>query len=433
MEGFKLPEDMLFGTATASLQIEGGDRNNNWYRFCEQGRTKDGSHCITADDHWNRYEEDIALMKEMNQQLYRMSLEWSRLEPSKGCFDEAAINHYRKELMLLLDNGIQPIVTLHHFSHPLWFEDMGGWENPGSVECFLSYAEKALLSMGDLVAEWMTINEPNVYLEGAYSSCGFPPHKPSLKAYFLGLKHMSLAHIKAYGMIHRIRKEKGFGGQTLVGFAKHVRAFEADGRGVLSGFSRNMVDYSFNTITLEAMVKGRFIFPLGTGGYPCGKGTFCDFLGLNYYTRDMISFTWKPSRVFADIAVKAGAELNDMGWEIYPEGLYILCKKYYELYGLPIFITENGICDHRDAKRARFIYEHLKMVKKLREEGVDVRRYYHWSLLDNFEWEFGLTPRFGLIEVDYSTQKRTIRPSGRFYSEISRSREITSELAEKYL
>lgn len=433
MRGFKLPDDMLFGTATASLQIEGGDRNNNWYRFCEQGRTKDGSHCIVADDHWNRYGEDIALMKAMNQQLYRMSLEWSRIEPSEGCFDEEAISHYRKELILLLDNGIRPIVTLHHFSHPLWFEDMGGWENPRSVDCFLRYAEKALLSIGDMVAEWMTINEPNVYLEGAYSSGGFPPHKPSLKSYFKGLKHMSLSHIKAYEMIHRIRRQMGFEGQTLVGFAKHIRVFEADGRRVLSSFSRNLVDYSFNTITFEAMVKGRFIFPLGTGGYPCGRGTFCDFLGLNYYTRDIIGFTWKPSRVFADITVKAGAELNDMGWEIYPEGLYILGKKYYEQYRLPIFITENGICDHSDAKRARFIYDHLLMVKKLREDGVDVRRYYHWSLLDNFEWEFGLTPKFGLVEVDYSTQKRTIRPSGKFYAEIARSREITSELLEEYL
>ena len=372
-------------------------------------------------------------MKEMNQQLYRMSIEWSRLEPSEGSFDEAAIDHYRDELKLLLDNDIRPIVTLHHFSHPLWFEDMGGWENQRAVECFLRYTEKAVSSLGDMVAEWMTINEPNVYLEGAYSAGSFPPHKSSLKAYFNGLRHMSAAHIEAYKAIHRIRKEKGFGGQTLVGFAKHVRVFDTDGKGGLSKLSRELVDYCFNTITFEAMVKGRFIFPIGGGNYPYGKGEFCDFLGLNYYTRDIIGFTWKATRVFADIKVKEGAELNDMGWEIYPQGLYLLCKKYYELYRLPVFITENGICDHRDEKRARFIYDHLQMVKQLREDGIDVRRYYHWSLLDNFEWEFGLTPKFGLIEVDYETQQRTIRPSGRFYAEIARSKEVTAELAEKYL
>lgn len=433
MKGYKLPEDLLFGTATASVQIEGGDRNNNWYRFCEQGRTKDGSHCIVADDHWNRYEEDIAIMKEMNQQLYRMSLEWSRLEPAEGCFDEDAISHYRAELSLLLQNGIRPLVTLHHFSHPLWFEDMGGWENPRSVECFLSYTEKAVNSFGDLVAEWVTINEPNVYLEGAYSSGSFPPHKVSLKAYFKGLKHMSTAHIKAYKSIHRIRKDCGYAGETLVGFAKHVRVFDTIGSGILPKLSRGLVDYSFNTITLEAMINGRFIFPIGCGSYPYGRGKFCDYLGINYYTRDMIGFTWKPTRVFADITVREGAELNDMGWEIYPEGLYILCRKYYEAYALPVFITENGICDEGDNKRSRFIYDHLEQVKMLREDGVDVRRYYHWSLLDNFEWEFGLTPKFGLVEVDYRTQKRTIRNSGRFYSEISRSREVTPEMSEKYL
>lgn len=433
LKGYKLPDDLLFGTATASLQIEGGDTNNNWYRFCEQGRTKDGSHCIVADDHWNRYAEDIALMKELNQQLYRMSIEWSRIEPSEGNFDEAAIAHYRLELELLLQNGIRPIVTLHHFSHPLWFEDMGGWVNPRSVECFIKYAGKAVQELGDLVAEWVTINEPNVYLEGAYSSGNFPPHKPSLRSYFTGLRNMSLAHIKAYKAIHSIRKERGFPGETLVGFAKHVRVFDAGEGSLLSGFSRNMVDYCFHTVTFEAMINGRFCFPIGHGNYPLGRGKFCDYMGLNYYSRDIIKFTANPGRAFSDITVKPGVELNDLGWEIYPEGLYRVCKKYYDAYGLPVFITENGICDHSDSKRARYIYDHLEMVKKLRDDGVDVRRYYHWTLMDNFEWEQGLAARFGLIEVDYDTQKRTIRPSGRFYSEIALNREITPEMIEKYL
>lgn len=433
MKGYKLPEDLMFGTATASLQIEGGDTNNNWYRFCEQGRTKDGTHCIVADDHWNRYEEDIALMKEMNQQLYRMSIEWSRIEPSEGSFNEVAIAHYRAELGMLVKNGIRPLVTLHHFSHPLWFEDMGGWENPRSAECFLRYTEKAVLYFGDLVAEWVTINEPNVYLEGAYGAGNFPPHKPSLKAYFTGLKHMSIAHIEAYKMIHRIRKDKEFPGQTLVGFAKHVRVFDTGRKGILSRLSRSLVDYCFHTITFEAMVFGKFSFPIGHGNYPQGKGVFCDYLGINYYSRDIISFTWNINRAFAELAVKEGTERNDLGWEIYPEGLYILCKRYYDAYKLPIFITENGICDHRDSKRARFIYDHLEMVKKLREDGVAVQRYYHWSLMDNFEWEQGLTPRFGLIEVDYATQKRTIRRSGRFYGDIARSKEVTEEMIDMYL
>jgi len=186
MKTFKLPEDFIFGTATASLQIEGGDRNNNWYRFSEQGKTKDGSHCIVACDHWNRYEEDIDLMVQLNQQAYRMSLEWSRIEPRQGEFNEAALVHYRKILTLLTERGIKPLVTLHHFSNPLWFEDMGGWAHKDSPEIFLRFSEKVLTSLGDLVTDWITINEPNVYVEGTYSAGNYPPNKTSFINFFPG-------------------------------------------------------------------------------------------------------------------------------------------------------------------------------------------------------------------------------------------------------
>lgn len=433
LEAFKLPSSLLLGSATASVQIEGGDTFNNWYRFCEQGRTKDGSHCIVADDHWNRYEEDIQLMKELNHKIYRMSIEWSRIEPEKGKFSDEPLSHYRMEIESLLNNNIQPLVTLHHFSHPIWFEDMGGWSNPESVTLFKRFTEKVVSYLGDIVAEWVTINEPNVYLESTYSSAIFPPETPSMSNYFKGLKNMAAAHIEAYRLIHDIRSKKGFDKSTMVGIALHIRVFDAYKMSKLAKIPKKLLNYSFHTLFLESMIHGKFMVPIGFGEYPSGKGNYCDFFGVNYYSRDIVNFSFNPSRLFSELLVNEAAEVNDMGWEIYSEGLYRICKEYWDTYRKPIYITENGICDAKDEKRTRFIYDHLKVVKNLIDDGVNIERYYHWSLLDNFEWDEGLQRRFGLIEVDYDTQERTIRNSGLFYGEIAKSNEVTQDIIDKYL
>ncbi len=430
---FALPPSLQLGSATASLQIEGGDKGNNWYRFCEEGRVKDGSHCIVADDHWNRYEEDIALMKQLNHKVYRMSIEWSRIEPERGNYLEAPLVHYRKMIQIMLEQDIQPLVTLHHFSEPIWFEDMGGWTNLESVEIFTSFTEKVVSFLGDLVGEWITINEPNVYLESTYSSAIFPPEKPSMRNYFKGLKNMAAAHIMTYKQIHHLRSEMGFSSGTKVGVAIHIRVFDAEKKGVLSKLPRALLEHNFHTIFLESMIKGKFLFPIGLGGYPYGKGTYCDFFGVNYYSRDIVKFTWDPRRLFSELLVRKEAEINDMGWEIYPEGLYRVCEKYFRLYKQPIYITENGICDATDAQRTAFIYDHLKVVARLVENGVPVEKYYHWSLLDNFEWDEGLQRRFGLIEVNYETLTRTIRRSGQFYGELAKENEVTEAMIEKFL
>ena len=181
------------------------------------------------------------------------------------------------------------------------------------------------------------------------------------------------------------------------------------------------------------MTRGKLLFPVGIGNHPFGKGIYSDFIGINYYSRDMIRFTWDMTRLFGDYTLKENSDYNDMGWEIYPEGLYRICKRYWQEYKMPVFITENGIPDWKDAKRAKFIYDHFAMIRNLLDEGVPVERYYHWSLLDNFEWDDGLTPRFGLIEVDPDTQKRTIRKSGRFYGTLSKNKEVTAEMIREYL
>ena len=426
----KLPEGFLFGTATASLQIEGGDKNNSWYRWAEQGHIKDGTHCIVAADHWNRIDEDISLLKELNSQVYRLSLEWSRIEPQKGEFDKEAINHYRDEVKKLLQAGIKPLVTLHHFSNPLWFEDQGSWLQEEAPDLFERYTAYAVEQLGDLVSEWVTINEPNVYLIFGYVFGHWPPGKKSIGAYFKGAKNMIMAHIKAYKKIHEIRKKRDFK-DTLAGVAYHLRVYDPKNNTPLEKWVCSNLDRFTQELFVAGMTEGKMMFPLGSG-YPLGKGKFFDFFGINYYTRDLVSFSPNPGMLFAKIEVNPKAKTNDLGWEIYPEGLYRLCKKYYDRFKEPIFITENGTCDSKDAFRTQYIYDHIREIKKLIDLGVDVQRYYHWTLMDNFEWIEGLSARFGIIETDFDTQKRTIRNSGRFYGQLSKEKEVTEEMRNLY-
>jgi beta-glucosidase len=433
MTPFNLPKDFLFGSATASLQIEGGDRNNSWYEWCEQGHIKDGSHCIVADDHWNRVEEDIALMKKMNHQIYRLGIEWSRIEPVRGQFSRKALEHYRKELELLIKNKIKPLVTLHHFSNPLWLEHNGAWLTPEVIGLFERYTEVVVNELGDLVSDWVTINEPNVYLAMGYINGEWPPGgKGRMVEYFKGARNMILSHICSYRKIHEIRTRMGFK-DTMVGVANHMRVFDPKIGTRRERLSCRLHDLLFQELFIYGMAEGMMIPPVGLYCYPMGEGPFMDFFGLNYYSRDIISGTWNPAGLFGKMEVKAGAEINDLGWEIYPEGISRICRKYHERYGVPIFITENGTCDAKDAFRTRYIYDHILEVKKLIDEGVRVERYYHWSTMDNFEWLEGLSGRFGLIEVDFATQERTIRKSGQFYAELSKSKAVTQKMIDKYL
>ena len=422
MKGFELGADFLMGTATASLQIEGGDTNNNWYRWCEEGKIKDGSHCIRANDHYNRVEQDIALMQELNNDTYRLGLEWSRIEPSSGQWDQAGLDHYRRELTLLQEAGIRPLVTLHHFSHPLWLEDMGGWENPKVVEYFVRYTRKVVEYLGDLVQDWITINEPNVFALTSYLTGEWPPGKTSIPAYLRVLKNMVKAHILAYREIHSLRQTHNFPGQTLVGVANHIRVFDPEDNARARRVAR-WLDYMFHDIVITGMVEGKLSLPMGRNNHPLGKGFYMDFFGLNYYSRDIIAFKLSnPGMLFGELKTDPGLAKNDLGWDIYPKGLYRLCKKYHQKYQVPIFITENGICDADDDQRSQYIIDHLAQVAKLRQEGIPVQRYYHWTLMDNFEWVEGESARFGLIHCDFETQQRTIRDSGRLYAKICRDK-----------
>jgi beta-glucosidase len=422
MVALKLGEDFLLGTATSSVQIEGGDTNNTWYKWCEEGHIKDLSSTFTACDHWHRVEEDTEILKSLGVQTHRLSLEWSRIEPAPGEFSAEATNHYREELELLLANNIQPLVTLHHFSEPIWFQELGGWLKPENSEFFVEYVRYVVENLGDLVAEWVTFNEPNVFINFGYLIGIFPPGEKGLFKYFRVSAEIIKTHIRVYRLIHKIRSGQGFQGETRVGTAMHHRVF--DGLTFVGKRTAELTDYFFHDLFLEGMIRGEYHFPLGLAGGKDEVGIYADFLGINYYTRNIVEFVFDPTCYFHRCRFDSNMDKSDLGWDIYPQGIYRVCKKYFAKYQLPIYITENGISDQADNKRAKFIVDHLAYLVKAIGENIPVQRYYHWSVMDNFEWLEGEAGYFGLYHCDFRTQKRTVRKSAYVYARICRDKEL---------
>lgn len=420
---FKLKEGLLLGAATAATQIEGGDENNNWARFAAEGKIYDGTSPTRACDHYNRFREDIDLMAEMGLEIYRFGIEWSRIEPREGEFDEAALAHYREEIEYMLSRGIRPMLTLHHFTNPLWFEDMGGFTNKKSVDIYMRFASRVIDALGDLVDDYITVNEPNVYSTNSLFYGTWPPEKKSLSALVKAYSNLAACHVHAYRMIHEKRAAMGKSReQTLVSFANHLRVFAPKNpKNPIHKICAALSSYLFQGAITRAMMTGKCIFPvIRRRGVKRGK--YYDFIGVNYYSRSTVSG-------IAD-GVRENAPKNDLGWEIYHDGLIELSTALYKKYGAPVFVTENGTCDNTDAFRPLFVYDQIKAIS---ETDNPITRYYHWSFLDNFEWREGESARFGLVRVDYETQRRTVNNSGKLYASIIKNRGVTDEAYDKYV
>lgn len=406
LSSFRLKEGIRLGVASAATQIEGGDRNNSWYDWYTKGHIRDGSDPSRACDHYARFREDADLMADMGIHDYRMGLEWSRIEPEEGVFSEEALAHYREEIVLLKSRGIRVLLTLHHFTVPMWFERTGGFLSERAPELFLRFTAKVINALGDLVNEYITINEPNVYAVNSYFYGIWPPGIKSFRAVIMFYRSMTICHTKAYRLIHKIRRHMGFSG-TKVGVANHIRIFEPACRfNPWHLICAGLTDLLFQKAITRSMSLGRRTFPIGRckGVRP---GKYYDFIGINYYTRSTVSG-------FSD-GVKKGAPVNDLGWEIYPEGIVRAGQMLFDKYQAPIYITENGTCDNTDSFRAQYIHDHLKA---LCESKLPVAAYYHWCFTDNFEWLEGESARFGLVHVDYETQERTVKESGKYYSRL---------------
>lgn len=420
----KFPSTFMWGTATSSHQVEGNNHLNDWWAFEQQpGRIHDGRPSGAACSQYELYTEDMALISQLHQNAHRFSLEWSRIEPQEGKFDKEAIAHYRAMLEQLLALNIEPMVTIHHFSNPVWLSALGGWETPAVIPYFERFVALVAQEYGDLVKYWVTINEPMVYALMGYLLCLWPPAKFNIPLAFSCAKNMMRAHAVAYEVLHRQARRT-----PSVGVAHNIRVFDpANPNSWLDTQTAAFQDYLFNETIIKALMEGSLYPPLGVGPI-ANTARMIDFIGVNYYSRDMVQFDIKqPGNLFGNNLPSAGSETNLFGWEIYAEGLYRICQRLAP-YDCPIIITENGIPDDTDEQRPRMLLEHVAVLHKAISEGIKVEGYFHWSLIDNFEWAEGYRTPFGLVEVDFETQKRTVKDSGRLYAEICRTNSITPEM-----
>jgi beta-glucosidase len=428
-DSLRFPPDFRWGTGTAAHQVEGQQANDwsDWERI--PGKIRDGSDSSRTCDWWSgRYLEDFDWARTMSQNALRLSIEWSRIEPREGEWDSAAISRYREILHALRERGIEPMVTLFHFTSPLWVARQGGWENEATVHHFERLAVKATEELGDLVDVWCTINEPSVYAVYSYLLGIWPPQGASFLRAIRVLRYQLRAHALAYRAIHRLQPS------AKVGLAQHLRVFDPFRPGsALDRWAANLQDRVFNQLALDLPAEGVLGFPLGLKTKVPEAVDSQDYIGLNYYSRDMVAFDIRnPGLLCTRRFPMPGAEFSMEGWgEIYPDGLYRLLKRL-EPYGKPIYVTETGVPDNDDSKRPKMILTHLAAAHRALTEGVPVKGFYFWSLVDNFEWAEGFSARFGLVGLDVATGQRTLKGSGKLYGEICKAGAITLNMVERY-
>lgn len=368
----QFPKGFLWGAATSSYQVEGRIENNDWAQAGREGRVPEAG---LACDHFNRYEEDFDLAKSLGHTAHRFSIEWARVEPEEGVFNEEALEHYRMVARALRARGMEPFVTLWHFTLPQWFADSGGFKRKDAAEIFARYATKVAGALNEEVRFITTMNEPMVWVSGGNVDGRWPPFEKNPLNFFI------LGTLLAQVHQHTYRTLKATFPELHVGLTKHMIAFS----GPLLALPRWLWD-------------GRFLRAIQNE---------VDFIGVNNY------FHVRPFGF-----LEPHPRYSDLGWELSPRGLYE-CLKRLKTYGVPVYVTEHGLADAKDQHRAWFIEESLKGVHQAIEEGIDVRGYMHWSLLDNFEWADGFSPRFGLVEVRYDEgRKRVVRESANVYADI---------------
>ncbi len=399
----KFPSNFFWGSATSSYQVEGNNSNVDWWAWeKEAGKEASGEACR----HYECYAEDFDLVKGLNHKMHRLSIEWARIEPREGEFSSLEIQHYVDVIKALRARGIEPMVTLHHFTNPCWFSQSGGWSDKRSVARFMRYVEVMATALAAQVHYWITINEPTVYISHSFMWGVWPPQlKSNLKARAVH-DNLNEAHIKAYGLINRIYQAQGRV-KPAISISQHMQAIVPCGNNFRNRVAAALRDKVFNFEILDTLMGHKTL----------------DFIGVNYYSRNMVDVSsWWIGNLFMENC-KHGhdpRQKNSLGWDIYPEGLYQILIKL-KRYGLPVMITENGICTADDAQRWDFIKSHLTQVNRAMQEGANVTGYLYWSLLDNFEWDKGYAPRFGLIQVDYSTQQRQVRGSALKYAQVCKT------------
>jgi beta-glucosidase len=384
--GGHFPAGFLWGASSAAHQIEGQNTNSDWWRAEQIGSVphRSGDAC----DSWHRWPDDIALLRRLGLNAYRLSVEWARIEPEPGRFDQAVLDHYRRQLEALRAASIEPVVTLQHFTLPVWVADAGAWTNPQTAARFGAFADRVGAALGDLVRWWMTVNEPGVLGANGYLEGVWPPHR-------VGAVQAYVRHVHGCAAGHVVAREA-------------LRARRSD---VLASLAFDL--YDMQPLRAEHQldrVAARWYDWLRHGLLFKLTAPTIDWVGVNYYFRMLVTWTTDPRFAFARSSF-GPREKTDFGWEIYPPGMYTVLRRAGE-FGKPVMVTENGLADAADRYRARFIEDHLRQAHRALQDGVDLRGYLHWSLMDNFEWGEGFTRRFGLAETDFDAPDRRRTPRG---------------------
>jgi len=439
----RFPDDFLWGAATSAYQVEGspladGAGPSNWHRFSHTpGKVRDGNTGDVACDHYRRYPEDVGIMRDLGLTAYRFSLSWSRLLPEgRGVANPRGLDFYSRLIDLLLASGIQPLITLYHWDLPAALDDLGGWTNPDCVHWFADYAALAFRAFGDRVSSWATLNEPWVVVDAGYVHGVHPPGLESLPEAAAASHHLLCAHGAA------VSRYRDFG-RGRIGLVvnlepKHPASEKPEDRAATARAEAYM-----NRQFLDPVLKGRCPDELtAVFGEAWKDGCLrdldlirqpIDFLGINYYTRSVVRNDPAAIPTQSRAVFQVGSEHTETGWEVYPDGLYEILCWVRERYGeIPLYVTENGaaLADPapdpggvvEDPRRVEYYRRHLEAAHRAIGKGVDLRGYFAWSLLDNFEWQHGYSKRFGIVQVDFTTQRRTLKRSALFYREVIRTR-----------
>lgn len=428
------PQNFFWGAATAAHQVEGQNFNNDWSDWEKTpGLIRDGHTSGVACDWWNgKWRGDFDGAKQLGQNAHRMSIEWSRLEPEPGDWDRGAAAMYRAMMAGLRERGIEPFVTLVHFTLPLWFLEKGGWLNDASPEMLERYVVRALETFGDLNHFWITLNEPNLYMLLSYVWKSRPPGAGSITQAMRVARNMILAHYRAYAAIHRVQAN------AQVSLAHQWRWITpVNPKSPLDRFAAWQGNYLTNEMFVRALTTGKLPLPLGWNE-KIGDGKMpLDFFALNYYFENRVMFDIsRPGSVFARqipsewLQGTPYASFQDAG-EPAPNAFFELLKLLAKL-DLPIYITENGTFEIGRDNQSPYLVTHLAALHRAIRQGADVRGYFWWTLVDNFEWDQGYWLRFGLYHLDVETQARTKRPVADVYAEIAHANGIPDELMEKY-
>lgn len=410
---YLFPRGFLWGSAVSAFQTEGGEIDNEWNDPAYDRFVRDGSSPRDSVNFLRYYRRYLSLMKTMNHNAFRMSVEWARIEPSEGTYDTTALKRYREMLKALNSAKIKPFVDLHHHSNPRWFFNEGSWLEKKAVLHFARYVRAAIEWLGDLTDTWLTINEPVVYAAAAYLLGVFPPRKKNIALMFRCMNNLAEAHAAAYEIIHETFEKKGWG-RPRVSFAKHLRRFDpCNPRSPLDKMAARLRDNVFNQLFFERISR---------------RSSALDMLCINYYSTDVIKF---PMAVLNH----DGMPKNRLGWDIDPAGFYDVLVKFGRMRGLPVYVTENGVCDDNDELRPRFLLDHVCQMHRALREGIDIRGYLHWTTMDNFEYTDGFTAPFGLIKVDHASggKRIALKKSARLYGAIAKANGITPEIVKRHL